>query len=376
MARITTLGKRILQYQTATDDEIMEWIDIKDYNVTVLEVKKAIKTLPANQVVQFCKHKTKYGIAVTIDKFKKKPVTNSIYRLAKHYGIEIKVNRPNVYDPEYIARRDNITYNEAVMSIERYKQEKSTSLKNFIKRYDKTEGTVRYTNWYEATLKKGHTTTEPKSRLNYKWWVKQGFTENQSRELAVKHQHNTSPLHIEYYTSRGYDLTYATNEIRKLHDKKKGRNCYMEYLISTGVDVDLARFMVSQSRSHNTRTNLGDALFEERLAKTRKTLEAKGIWIPLEQLDDYELYRKFVWIETNKNNLNLLPNSDKRGLAGVEGAYQLDHKFSISAGYINDVSPVLVGSSYNLEFIPWEDNISKQGRCSITIEELYENYKN
>jgi hypothetical protein len=102
----------------------------------------------------------------------------------------------------------------------------------------------------------------------------------------------------------------------------------------------------------------------------RDTFEKKGIWVPLNDLSDYKLYHREVWKYTNQNDITILENYDKRGKTGVEGAYHLDHKFSISRGYIEGISPDLIGSIKNLQFIPWQENVSKQNKCSITKKEL------
>ena len=68
---------------------------------------------------------------------------------------------------------------------------------------------------------------------------------------------------------------------------------------------------------------------------------------------------------------------DKRCLSGgPSDGTQLDHKYSISMGFINNISPKLIGSIDNLKFVTWKENRLKGGMCSITIEELYnENIK-
>ena len=65
-----------------------------------------------------------------------------------------------------------------------------------------------------------------------------------------------------------------------------------------------------------------------------------------------------------------LSNYGKRGVSGVNGNYHLDHKYSILEGYKNKISPEIIGNIKNLEFIPWEENIKKRTKNSITINEL------
>lgn len=96
----------------------------------------------------------------------------------------------------------------------------------------------------------------------------------------------------------------------------------------------------------------------------------------LESLPAYKKYRSDVMKVTNKQNFNELENNDKkRGLCGVPGAYQLDHKFSIFEGFKEGIEPEIIGNINNLEFIPWEENLNKGSRCSITEEELRQRVK-
>lgn len=90
----------------------------------------------------------------------------------------------------------------------------------------------------------------------------------------------------------------------------------------------------------------------------------------LVNLSEYKKYRKKVINITNKQPIKNLPNYDKRGDYKNMNAYHLDHKYSISEGFKNDISPEIIGNIKNLEFIPWRENLKKKNKCSITINEL------
>lgn len=90
----------------------------------------------------------------------------------------------------------------------------------------------------------------------------------------------------------------------------------------------------------------------------------------LESLPAYKKYRSNVMKVTNKQDISRLENVNKRGLCGTKGAFQLDHKFSILEGFKEGIEPEIIGNIYNLEFIPWEENLKKGSNCSITEEEL------
>lgn len=285
------------------------------------------------------------------------------------------IKKSNPYDPSYVMKRDNCSFEEAQRTIQAFKDNKATSLDNFIKKYGEVEGLAKYEMWKEKSINIGHSVSrengKSQSKFSPQYYVRHGYSEGDALRMSLEYQHTNSPLHIEYYLSRGLDLDYARKKIRAIHDKKVGIDALREKLInSTSMDSSEIDELIKKSRGNCSRERLGDEEFEKRMAKTRQAFESKGIWVPLSDLSDYELYKRSVWEYTNKNDLSSLPNFDKRGRAGVDGAYQLDHRFSISRGYIEGVSPMLIGSLANLEFIPWRDNLKKQGSCSIFKEDL------
>jgi len=90
----------------------------------------------------------------------------------------------------------------------------------------------------------------------------------------------------------------------------------------------------------------------------------------LNDVDEFYRYKINVNRITNQQPINSLLNFNKRGKSGVNGAYHLDHRFSIMEGFKGKINPKIIGNINNLEFIPWIDNIKKRTNCSITKEEL------
>ena len=84
----------------------------------------------------------------------------------------------------------------------------------------------------------------------------------------------------------------------------------------------------------------------------------------------YYKYELEVLKITRQQPIKLLVNYNNRGNSGVDGAYHLDHKYSIIEGFKNNIKPELIGNIKNLEFIPWKENLKKRAKCSITLEEL------
>lgn len=80
----------------------------------------------------------------------------------------------------------------------------------------------------------------------------------------------------------------------------------------------------------------------------------------LSNLSDFDRYKREVRLLTNKVDITLLENYEKRGVAGTEGAYHLDHKIEVSEGYVNGIPPHEIAKIENLHFIPWELNMKKR----------------
>lgn len=104
----------------------------------------------------------------------------------------------------------------------------------------------------------------------------------------------------------------------------------------------------------------------------RSVLEQNGHWTPIDQLPAFTKYKREVWKITNKN-AHKIPNYDssKRGRCSlVHDTYQVDHNLSIFEGFIDGVSPEIIGHECNLSFIPWRENLEKWSKSSISVKEL------
>jgi hypothetical protein len=73
--------------------------------------------------------------------------------------------------------------------------------------------------------------------------------------------------------------------------------------------------------------------------------------------------------------LSILTNYEKRGrLDETHDAHHLDHIYSITDGYVNKVEPEIIGSIYNLRFIPAIDNQIKKTKSDISLKKLKKMY--
>jgi len=109
-------------------------------------------------------------------------------------------------------------------------------------------------------------------------------------------------------------------------------------------------------------------------AKVRSTSEKNNIWLPKNEMDQFKLYRLEVDKITNKQQIKTLKYENLRGFASIKGSYSLDHKFSVQAGFKNNIPPYIIGNICNLEFILGVENSSKREKCSISLDELLESF--
>lgn len=118
-------------------------------------------------------------------------------------------------------------------------------------------------------------------------------------------------------------------------------------------------------------------IMKNQVFKTKETNIKNGRWISDDQLSNFELYYRRVLQNTYNSIINKY-NADElkiRKPAGVSGGMHIDHKFSVVEGFKNNIIPSVIGSQSNIELIPWEDNLHKSSSCSITKEELFEQYE-
>jgi hypothetical protein len=89
----------------------------------------------------------------------------------------------------------------------------------------------------------------------------------------------------------------------------------------------------------------------------------------LEQKEDYFV---FVRALTEKNYDIFRKTINPKGLKRSWKANHLDHRYSISQGYRNQINPFWIAHPCNLQMLKARDNKKKNAKCDHTIEELNE----
>jgi len=96
-------------------------------------------------------------------------------------------------------------------------------------------------------------------------------------------------------------------------------------------------------------------------------------WVEL--IGKRHFYYREVWKITNQQNISILHNFDKRGNSGNNDNYQLDHIYPISLGFINNISPKIIGNILNLQMIPWKSNRKKSNKLILDYQRHLEEIK-
>ncbi len=82
-----------------------------------------------------------------------------------------------------------------------------------------------------------------------------------------------------------------------------------------------------------------------------------------EELLDFKKYRNRLKVLTEKTYLDNIdeinPNGYTRGVAGIDGAYHLDHIIPARFGFENNIPPEVLAEKENLQILPWRENIVK-----------------
>ena len=104
--------------------------------------------------------------------------------------------------------------------------------------------------------------------------------------------------------------------------------------------------------------------------RCKKCYEENKLKNSLKNIEGFEVYKRTVLYYTKLTTKNIkIENIEKRSRD-----WHLDHKFSIYEGFKNNVPSYIMGSYYNLEMIEGINNNKKYTNCSITKEQLFEQY--
>lgn len=145
----------------------------------------------------------------------------------------------------------------------------------------------------------------------------------------------------------------------------RNKRSYKHSVLQNIICVSCSHIGMRFSRKHKNnirKSKLGKSL--SRLHRERLRVVGAGF----SSIEEYRrMYPKKlqyiadVMCETKKSIKENPPlkNFEKRGRAGVKGAYQLDHIISVHKGFLNGTESTIIGGIRNLRMIPWRENMVK-----------------
>lgn len=251
---------------------------------------------------------------------------------------------------EYWTRR-NFTVAEAKIKIKIEKEKYSVTMESMIAKYGEVKGTEKYLSMITTRRKSLASTICEKYNTTDK---KQAFSQ------WGKHRSDMSPV-----TKAG-----STNELARVHLAKKFSPRCIEYWIKKTDTLFDAELQLSLYQDNISVDN-----YIRKFGKTRGFLKWKesNKITRFETFEEYikskEYYYRDVWRFTN-----FYYRLYKEMFGERNTKYHLDHKYSIHDGFKNNIDVILIGSPYNLNIISATENLTKQNKCSITVEELKETH--
>lgn len=181
-------------------------------------------------------------------------------------------------------------------------------------------------------------------------WAKTDTTERVNRMKMTK-EHTISGMSTE-------ERSEKFGWINKLHGKEKSD------IVERILDSSLRKF-------YKNITDDEKLLLIEKIRKTKL-----GDRYNADVMGEFLLYRSRVrhltetLYKKHKQDINPKGLKRKRG----KGGWQLDHRYSIVQGFIDNIEPEIISSVYNLQMLTSQENNTKNHRCDISKEQLLEIY--
>jgi len=176
------------------------------------------------------------------------------------------------------------------------------------------------------------------------------------------------------------------NKLKYGHDKCMGKKHSEETKIKIGLKskekkgkfkpevIELYRKRMTGSR--NPRYGKSFKHKEESKIKLRKTMEELGYWNKLEELSEFERYKREVYTFTNISVKEKYSNDELKNRGRLKEKHiHIDHIFSIIKAFKLKIDPRIIGSKSNIRIITVTENCSKQSKCDISLDELYKKYE-
>lgn len=269
--------------------------------------------------------------------------------------------RGGVYIPEYWELLLGVSPETAKAKVESYKKDKTTSKEGFIKRHGEEEGLVKFARFQESSARSLQTKID--SDYNFRestpfckeYWIKRGETEERAVESVKDFQKHNAGVNSHIWVSKGLSEVEIGALLKDINSKKGSSYSVEKLAKKDNISVEDAEEVIAQRKI---------AMVDTFISKQER--------IPRHLVVKYKKYCQTVRYLTDKRDLSSIPNIEKRG---KEFNYQIDHKYSILKGFLDNVPEEIVSCVGNLQCIPSEVNLAKGVDCDISLEDLYKIYE-
>lgn len=197
--------------------------------------------------------------------------------------------------------------------------------------------------------------------------------------LDCSHEWSATPLSkAQTWIKNGVNGCPECHKKRK-RDKRSDWNVILDAMPHIHVDRDLLSTMTRTAASkievtnivcgHTfmmSVTNLLSQGVECTTCNTERKREAfrqrnRALTLPPEEIKTWRRWKAVV-VRRSHANAPPIPEGAVCGLAGVEGAWHLDHIYPMRKAYNEGWSVDKASSPENLQWLPWRDNIIKRDR--------------
>lgn len=245
---------------------------------------------------------------------------------------------------------------------ERYESTTSASprsLKYFTSLWGETEGYRRHlqvANQAKANLITTH-----------EYWVSRGLERDQN---AID-QHNKKGLdkcHERIKGSSDCSIRSTGHWIKKGHNQKDATEIVKRIQTQNGIEWYESRYGDS-----------GKEMFEARIqtwkTKLKQTMIDQGLWTSDQDLEAIQIYYRDVSRFTEQSYKQHFGLINPENLPRDGKSFELDHKYSKMCGFRDEIPAEVIGHWTNLAMLPAAANNSKWTNCSISKDQLLEDYR-
>ena len=166
-------------------------------------------------------------------------------------------------------------------------------------------------------------------------------------------------------------INHSFEQNKKINEKRK--QTWLEHSSGQMEEINEKRKDTYKEKTGYDHPMQNPEVVKKVIINIRKTRIQKGHWLPDDQIPYLQLYQRKVNYYTYQSIHTKFTKEEllKRKLSGVSDGIHVDHRYSIKQGFVDGILPWIIGSTCNLEMIPWKENIKKKHKCSISKEELF-----